>query len=156
MSPAQFLLVRCFLWWQPSPCNRFEALEHGKRAGQETDIVRKQSFGLLDRQLLQVARQGVDQAVEGLVRNRLSLIAPPGENNRFLALQQLVEKRSNQRGLAGSCPAENEERNRLPPMQRGETSVQDLTMPGPPDQRERSSRLGLIVGFGKPSAQDAQ
>ena len=66
---------------------------------------------------------------------------------------QLVEERSNQGGLAGPRPAEDEDRLGLAPVERGEQAVEDLAMPRPPDQGKRAVRLGHVDRAGHAAAQ---
>ena len=124
--PPQLLLVGHLFRRRPPPRlrDRLHALQHGKRTRQETHVRRQQTLRLVLGKTLQVPRKRIDQAVERLVRNRLSLIAPPREHHGVFTIQQLVQERANERGLPGSRPAEDEQRHRLPAVQRGEPAVQ--------------------------------
>ena len=132
----------------------FDALQHRKHPGQKRHVLRQQALRLAGRQPLQVPRQGVDQAVERLVRDRFSLVAPAREDDGLVLLDQLVEERSNQRGLAGPRPAEDEDRLGLAAVERGEQACR-----GPGDAATArsgeagGSSSGTSIELGDPAAQ---
>ena len=89
----------------------------------------------LARQTLQVTAQGIDRAVEGLVRNRLLLVATARQDHGVLALDQSVEKALHQVALTDARPA-GDIQSHCPTAPHGlERRIETLELPLAADQR---------------------
>ncbi len=73
--------------------------QDGEHAGQSPGVAREQRIGLVGGQLAQVSGQGIDCAVQCLVRHGLALVAAACEDDGPLLLGT-VEERSHERSLA--------------------------------------------------------
>ena len=100
--------------------------------------------------------QGIDQAIQGLVRDRFPLVTPPGEDDGLVPGDQPVEERPDQRRLAGPRPAEDEDRLGPTAAEAGEDRVEDLEVSRPPDQGELAIRVGDVGRVHDLAAQDAR
>ena len=149
----QLLLVGHFRRLAARQRHGLDALQHRKDPRQKGHVRRQQARRVAGRQPLEMTRQGVDQAVERLVRHRFSFVTAPREHDGVVFLDQLVEERSNQRGLAGARAAEHKDRLGRAAAQRGKQPVQHLAMPRPPDQGKRAAELGDVGQFGHQAAQ---
>ena len=144
----------------PARClgDRLDAPQGREDPGQRPEVARQQGARLGWRQACQVTGQHVDGGVEGLVRHRLLLVAPTGQDDGLLALDQIVEVPLDQDGLARSRGAVDPQ-DHGPTLRHGrEGIVQRAAVPLASHQRElaeRGRRPTALVGV-RPAPQPPQ
>ena len=128
----------------PHRDHRLDTLQDREDPGQEWDVRGQERLDFPRRQPLQVPRQGIDQAIQRLVRDRFSFVTPPEEDDRLVPGDEPVEERSDQRGFAGPRAAEDEDRLRAAQVEAGEHAIEDLEVPRPSDQGAGPVQLGDV------------
>ena len=119
----------------PRPRDRFHPLEDRKEPGQREDVARKERLGLVRGKSPQVLRQRVDQAVEGLVRHGLPLVAAPREDDAAgLPLGEVLQEAADERALAHPGGAAHEERDAAPLLRSRERLVEGGELLLSPDE----------------------
>ena len=121
--------------------NRLHLQHHREQPRERQHVARHQRLGLRSRQRAEIVAQTVDDAVEGLVRDRLPLIAPAAQNHEVVGRRQLVEKAPDQRALADSRGAMNVDRRRATLACRQERAVQQRQRQPAADERWVAARL---------------
>ena len=96
------------------PRHGIDAAQHGEDPRQGLYVARHELSSLGCLEALQVAAQGVDDAVDGLERHPLLLAAAAGEHHRCGAFRQVLEEPVNQGGLARPGAAADKERGHFP------------------------------------------
>ncbi len=84
----------------PAPADARDPLQDGKHTSQGRHVDRQRERFALFLEEHQMAAERIDGAVDRLVRDRLTLVSPPAENERFPALREAVEEVLHDRGFA--------------------------------------------------------
>ena len=92
--------------------HRLHPAQHRKNLRERRRIARNEGFGLAPGQPPQVPAERVDERVNRLVRNRLLFVAPAGQDDRLVALEQRLQESLNERALADPRAAVNKHGHR--------------------------------------------
>ena len=124
-----------------------DPVQHRENLRERPDVAREYSLHCCGGQSPQMPAQGVDQAVQGLVGNRLLLVASPRQHHGRLTPDETRQEVLDQDSLSRPRAAVDVDGGRLPAAHRLERVIQDLEMPLPADERSSLTRQpSLRVG----------
>ena len=107
----------------------------GKTCVERPDVAREYRLHRRVDNRLRCRPSAVDQAVQGLVRNRLLLVASPRQHHGRLTPDETRQEVLDQDSLSRPRAAVDVDGGRLPAAHRLERGIQDLEMPLPADER---------------------
>ena len=118
----------------------FNLAQHWEHTCERDHIARQDGRDFGVRQVLQVPCERVDQAVEGFIEDRLSLIAAAGQNDGVGPFDSLLQKAIQQRRLAGARRSVEIENSGAAADHFGHGLVEHLLMAPTSDQRQSLDR----------------
>lgn len=118
-------------------CNRPHAREHRKDPRESQDSPRQQRLDVLEWKPAEETTDGVDQAVDGLERHRLALVATTREDDGVAVLRQLLGEAGEQHALAHARAAAHvDHQGPVPGARLAESVAELLHLRLAPDERD--------------------
>ncbi len=139
--------------WRRAGGDHRHAVQHGKDLRKERNIRRDQRLCLRGRDLREVLRQPIDDAVQRLEGYRLVLVAAPREDQQPLAPRELCKGSLDQGALAEARRSVHQHSDRPPRPQRLEGPSELGELPGAPHERATTGRRGDLGDRRAPLAQ---